>query len=190
MSQISRRQRNLYLFTGIVTAIAMVNVLFYFILYLPTRSEYYQLQDSIGRLRLDAAHREVRVSQKEKIGSELEMSDKDRQALFLKHFIPFETGYAQVLPDLDRMAQQAGVKWSRGDFSKEAIPQYGLYSVKLKFPVQGSYANVVNFIKLLEKSETFYIIDSVDVRSGGDNSFQPAAGNISLSLTAETYFYK
>ena len=190
MSQIDRRRRNLYLFTGLVLTIAVVNVLFYFILYLPTRSEYYHLQDSIGRLKMDAANREVRVSQKEKIGSQLEMSDKDRQTLFLKHFIPFETGYAKVLPDLDRMAQRAGVRWSRGDFSKNEIPQYRLYSVKMRFPVQGAYANVVNFIKELEKSETFYIIDSIDVRSGGENSFQPSAGNITLSLTAETYFYQ
>jgi len=190
VSHIDRRRRNLYLFTGIVMTIAIVNAMFYIILYRPTRSEYYRLQDSIGRLRLDASNREARVSQKEKIGSQLEMSDKDRQTLYVKHFIPFASGYARVLPDLDRMAQQAGVRWSRGDFSKEAIPQYGLYLVKLRFPVQGAYVNVVNFIKELEKSETFYIIDSVDVRSGGDNSFQPAAGNITLSLSAETYFYR
>jgi hypothetical protein len=108
----------------------------------------------------------------------------------LKHFIPFEKGYAQVLPDLDRMAQRAGVRWSRGDFSKDETPQSRLYSVKMRFPVQGAYANVVNFIKELEKSQTFYIIDSIDVRSGGENSFQPSAGNIMLSLTAETYFYQ
>jgi hypothetical protein len=190
MTGIDRRRRKLYVLAGVVAAIAIINVLFFFILYAPTRLDYYRLQDSIGRLRLDAADREVRVSQKEKIGAQLEMSDKDRQVLFARHFIPASVGYAQVLPDLDRFAQKARVRWSRGDFNKAEAPQYGLYSVKIKFPVQGAYSDIVKFISDLENSETFYIIDAVDVRSGGENSFQPTAGNILLSLSVETYFYQ
>jgi Tfp pilus assembly protein PilO len=190
MSHIDRRRRKFYLLAGLAAAIAIINVLFFFILYAPTRLDYYRMQDSISRLRQEAAHREVRVSQQEKIGAQLEMSDKDRQVLFAKHFIPASVGYAQVLPDLDRFAREAGVHWSRGDFSKDDTPQYGLYSVKIRFPVQGAYRDIVKFIRDLENSETFYVINAVDVRSGGENSFQPSAGNILLSLSVETYFYQ
>jgi hypothetical protein len=89
--------------------------------------------------------------------------------------------------------QRTGVRKTRVDFSDQlsvaSTPQYGLYSVKIRYPVQGSYSNVVNFIKELERSQTFYIITSVDVRSGGDSTFQTAGGSVALALNLETYLY-
>jgi hypothetical protein len=94
---------------------------------------------------------------------------------------------------LDSLVQRTGVRKSRVDFNDQlsiaSTPQYGLYSVKIKYPVQGSYSSIVNFIKELERSQTFYIITSVDVRSGGDSTFQTAGGNVVLSLNLETFLY-
>ncbi len=191
MTRAYKRQRQFYLFAGIVATIAIVNVLFFLILYRPSRSEYFRLQESIGRLRAQIASQQTRAAQKEKTGAQLETSNQDRQALFTKHFIPLNVGFAKVLPQLDELAQKTGVRKSDVDYAREQTAEHGLYSVKIKIPVQGSYSNIVNFIKELENSETLYIITSIDVRSGGeDTAFQPSAGNVSLSLGLETYFYQ
>src|ERR1051326_5766420 len=120
------------MFTALVLIIAVVNVLFFLILYQPTRSEYFNLQDSIRRLKADAANRSTRVRQKEKVVAQLETSDQDRTKLVTKHFIPLDVGFVQVQPELERLAQRAGVKKSRVDETREAMPQFGLYSVKIK----------------------------------------------------------
>jgi len=189
MNRIFRRQRRLYLFAGTVGTVAIINVLFFLILFHPARSEYSRLQDSIARLRVETVARQRQVDLKERTGTQLTTSSKDRQELFTKHFIPLKVAYARVLPELDALAQRAGVRWSRRDYTIDPVPQYGLYSVKIKYPVQGGYSNIVNFIKALERTATFYIITSIDVRSG-DNAFQPTAGNLALSLNLETFFYQ
>lgn len=186
----NRRQRQLYLYTGLVATIAIVNALFFLILYQPTHSEYFKLQDSIRQLRVETASRTVRLHQKEKILAQLETSNQDRTELVNKHFIPLDVGFVKVQPDLDRFAQRSGVKKSRVDESRDATPQFGLYSVKIKIPVQGAYSNIVNFVKEIENSSTFYIIRSIDVRSGGDNPSQTTVDTISLDMTLETYFYQ
>ena len=190
MTRMNRRQRQIYLFAALVITIGIVNGLFFLILYQPTRSEYFGLQESIRRLHAETASRLQRLRQKEKIAAQLETSNQDRTSLVTRHFIPLDVGFVQVQPELDRFAQRAGVKKSRVDESREAMPQFGLYSVKIKLPVQGAYSNIVQFIKELESSETFYIIRSIDVRGGSESSFQPAADNISLDLSLETFFYQ
>ena len=190
MTRMNRRQRQIYLFTGLVGTIAIVNALFFLILYQPTRLEYSRLQDSIHRLRAETINRTQRLRQKERIAAQLETSNQDRAALVTKHFVPLEVGFVQVQPDLDRFAQRSGVKKSRIDESREEKPQFGLYSVKIKIPVQGTYSNIVNFIKELESSNTFYIIQAIDVRSSGETSSLGATDNISLDMTLETFFYR
>jgi hypothetical protein len=188
-----RRQRNLYIFAGLLAVVAVINALFFLILFRPTRAEYFEFRDSIAQLRAESLMRQRQLELKERTGQQLDTSSKDREELVSKHFIPRVVGYAQILPELDSLVQRTGVRKSRVDFNDQlsiaSTPQYGLYSVKIKYPVQGSYSSIVNFIKELERSQTFYIITSVDVRSGGDNTFQTAGGNVVLSLNLETFLY-
>jgi len=190
MKRTFRRLRHLYIFAGLVGAVAIINILFFLILYRPARSEYVRLQESISRLRAERLMRQRQVEQKERIAAQLETSGKDRFALVTKHFIPKNVGYAQIVPELDGLVARTGVRKTTVNFSTDETPRYGLSLVKSNYPVQGNYPNVVNFIKQLESSETFYIITQVDVRTGGDNSFQPNAGNIVLALNLETYIYQ
>ena len=46
-----RRQRQQYFFAGLLGVFAVINVLFYFILYRPARNEYLGLQESIQTTR-------------------------------------------------------------------------------------------------------------------------------------------
>jgi hypothetical protein len=103
-----------------------------------------------------------------------------------------DPGFAELSPRLEQMAILAGVRRPVVDFTRDEIKQYGLYSVKIKIPVQGTYTNAVNFIKSLETSDTFFLINSIDVKSGEDEGAGPAktAGSVSLSLALETFFYK
>jgi hypothetical protein len=188
MKRVYRRQRQLYFFAGFVAFIGIVNLLFFLILYRPARAEFFQLQDAIGRLRSETASRTLQVSQKEKIIAQLQTSNQARQELFSKNFVPMEMGFAQVYPEFDRFAQQTGVKWSRVESTREPAPTYGLYSAKMRSTVQGPYSSVVNFIRDIENSGTFYIINSVDLRTDSESSAQ--SGIISLDLQMETFFYQ
>jgi hypothetical protein len=181
-----RRQRQHYLFASVLGVIGVVNLLFFLILYQPVRSEYFRLQDSIQKTRAEVQSRGQKIDQLEKLNAQLETSAQDRYRLYTKHFIPRNAGWSEILPQLESIVQQAGVKNSRKDYSIDQTPQYGLYSVKIRLPVTGFYPNVMNFIKELENADTFFIINSVDVRG----SAMPGGTDVAMILSIETFFYQ
>jgi len=181
-----RRQRQQYLFGGLLGVIAVVNVLFFLILYGPARSEYFRVQDSTQKTRAEVQSRKQKIDRLEKLNTQLETLAQDRSRLFTLHFIPRNAGWSETLPLLEAAIQKTGVRNPRQDFSIEDTPQYGLYSVKIKLPVTGLYPNIVNFIKELEGSPTFFIINSIDVRGGNT----PGNADVAMTLSLETFFYQ
>jgi Tfp pilus assembly protein PilO len=181
-----RRQRQQYVFGGLLGVIAVVNVLFFLILYQPTRSEYFRLRESIQRTRAESESRRSKIDRLEKLSTQLETLAQDRSRLFTMHFIPRNAGWSETLPLLENAVQKSGVKNLRQDYGIEDAPQYGLYSVKIKLPVSGRYPNIVNFIKELEASPTFFIINSIDVRG----STTPGNSEVAMTLSLETFFYQ
>jgi len=189
---IHRRQRRQVLIAGFLGVIAVVNLLFYFILLRPAQSDYFNLQGSIDQLRSEIKVSTNTVNRLKKTSAQLERFDQDRQGLFNTHFIKFDPGFAELSPRLEQLAVQSGVLRPIVEFTRDEIKQYGLYSVKIKIPVQGTYSNAVNFIKTLETADTFFLITSIEVKSndGEGATGAKAAGAVALSLDLETFFYK
>jgi cell division protein FtsB len=127
-----RRKRKQNLFASLLGVIAVVNLLFFLILYRPARSEYSQLLESIQKARGDIQARRQKIERLEKLNAQLETSAQDRKQLLTMHFIPKSTGWSEILPQLDAMVQSTGVKNTRKDYAPSNTPQYGLYSVKNK----------------------------------------------------------
>jgi len=181
-----RRQRQQYLFASFLGILAVVNVLFFLILYRPARLEYFRLQDSIERTRLEGQSRRQRIDRLEKLNAQLETSARDRSSLVTEHFIPKSTGWSEILPQLEAALQKANVKNVRKDYALDQMPQYGLYSVKIRLPVTGHYPNVMKFIQELEDAQTFFIINSIDVR--GSNTTD--VSDVGMNLEIETFFHQ
>lgn len=182
-----RRQRQQYFFAGLLGTIAVVNILFYVILYRPVRSEYFTLKDSIQKTRVEVVSRGQRIDRLDKLSKQLETSAQDRSQLITRHFLPRTPGWSELLPLLEDALQKAGVKNQHQDYSIDQAPQYGLYSVKIRLPVTGLYPNVVNLLKELEESQTFFIINSIDVQGDSETA---ASRDVSMALNLETFFYR
>ena len=182
MKPVYRRRKQQYVFAGVLGVLGVVNLLFFLILYRPARSDYYRLQDSIQKLHAEVQARQQSVGRLEKLSAQLETSDHDRQQLVSMHFIPRDTGFSEILRELDRIAQRAGVKKSQVDYAIDDAPRYGLYSVKIRIPVIARYPNIMDFLKDIESARTFFIINSIDVRK--------ATTDIALTLGLETFFYQ
>ena len=186
--RIYRRQRQQYLFAALLGVIGVVNLLFFFILYWPARSEYYRLQESIGHWRGDIQARRQRIDNLERLSAQLSTLEQDRERLFTRHFIPRDAGWSEILLKLNAMVQDSHVENNQKSYAIDETPQYGLYSVKIRVPVQGTYPNVVNFIKDIEESKTFFIINSINVH--GSDSPGSSTSEIALDLGVETFFHQ
>jgi len=184
--KVYRRRRQQYLFLSLLGVIAVIDLLFFFIMYQPARSDYFRLQDSIAKARADVQLRKLKIDRLEKLSAQLETFAQDRRRLYTMHFIPKSSGWSEILVQLDGMVRKTGVKNARKDYNVDEAPQYGLESVKIRVPATGVYSNVVNLIKELENSDTFFIIDSIDLR-GNVTTGTP---EITMNLNLETFFYQ
>jgi Tfp pilus assembly protein PilO len=191
---IYRRQRQQYIFAGLLAIIAVINILFFFILNRPARTEYNRLQDSIQQLRAQAGANRLQFAGLEKTSGQLDRFDKDKNALLMKHLIHRTTGYSQIVDTLDGIVQRTGVKKTRVAYNRDPALHAGLNAVAITIPLEGNYSNVVSFIHEIESSDTFFLITAIDLSTAADSSVQSAAangtGNVSLSLALETYFYQ
>ena len=180
------RRRNQYVFLSLLGVIGVINILFFFILYRPVRSEYFRLQTSIEKARADVQSRRLKIDRLEKLSAQLETSAQDRQRLYATHFIPKETGWSAILSKLDTIVQESGVRNNRKDYVTGDAAQYGLVSVKIRLPVTGLYSNVMRFINDIENADTFFIINSIDVRAA-ESAGTP---EVVMNLNLETFFYQ
>ena len=199
---IYRRQRKQYIFAGFLAVIALVNVLFFFILNRPARTEYESLEKSIKQLRLQAGANKRNVTSLEKAKTDLDRFDKDKRSLEMMHLVHRPMGYSHIVSTLDGLVARAGLKKTRVNFNTDMKTAHaGLNSVSMTVPLEGNYSNIVNFIREVENSETFFLITAISLESSArqngqvsnviaNNSNSGAAGSVGLSLAMETYFYQ
>jgi Tfp pilus assembly protein PilO len=194
---IYRRRRQQYIFAGLLAVIAVVNVLFFFILNRPTRLEYERSEESIRQLKTQVGGNSLKATSLEKTSTQLDRFAKDKGELLKKSMIPRTTGYSSIVSTLNAMAQRSGVKKTRAGFNLDPNPHAGLNTVTINLPLEGSYSSIVSFIRELENSNTIYLITSISLESTQSRT-QPAnvinsgsaSGNIALALVLETYFYQ
>ena len=195
-----RRQRQQFVFAGFLVMLAAVNVLFLFILNRPAQADYANLQDSIKTSKAQAALNRQRLAALQKTSTQLADFDKDKNALLKRHLLERNVGYSEIVTRLDSLVQKTGVKKTRVTYGLNPTPQAGLSAVSITIPLEGNYSNVVNFIREIENSNTFFLITSIDLATSQPSTPQspqaplgaaPAStGGVALSLAMETYFYQ
>jgi Tfp pilus assembly protein PilO len=194
---IYRRQRQQYIFAGFLAVIAVVNVLFFLILNRPAQTEYARLEESIRQLRAQVAGNQSYITSLMQTNTHLDQFDKDKKALLAMHLIERTTGYSQIVSTLEEIVQHSGVEKTRVAYNLDPKLVAGLNTVSITVPLRGNYNNVVNFIRELENSDKFFLINQIELVGSRDSDSQPVAvnasdgpGAVSLSLAAETFFYQ
>jgi hypothetical protein len=190
---IYRRQRQQYIFAGLLAVIAAINVLFFFILNRPARTEYERLEESIRQLRAQAGVNKLSFERLDKTSTQLDRFDKDKNALLMKHLIHRTAGYSQIVSTLEGIVQRTGVRSTRITYSPDPMPHAGLNTLAVTIPLEGSYNSIVNFIRQVENSDTFFLITAINLSAGAQSSNANASagpGTVGLSLALETYFYQ
>ena len=85
-----------------------------------------------------------------------------------------------ITSEVKELAQRSGLVPQSLSYPEEDIEKFGLVKRSFDFSVQGTYAELRQFINLLEVSRSFLSIDEVTLT--GDNTEGPEL-NISLSLS-------
>lgn len=121
------------------------------------------------------------VARAQKIRQDLPSIEKDSDGFFHDEFRPVGSGYSALIDDLGTLARNAGIRTEGFSFRQQAPDKRGVTEIQISTTVDGDYSSVVKFIDSLERSESFYILDSLSLASG-------SAGGLKLNLQLRTFF--
>ena len=184
MKHLMVRKKRQYIFIGTVVLSFVVAILSFLAFYLPARSGHLRLTATIERLEGEVSLREKIVGELERRRIQLESAQLERQQFLAARIIPRKTGFAAILPSLEEFAQVAGIDRNRVQFQIEQEPRFGVYAVGISMPVRGDYKAVTRFIRELESSNIFFILNSISMDRAESETFKEL--NLLLSLT--TFF--
>jgi hypothetical protein len=99
------------------------------------------------------------------------------ERLYTQSFGTESERFTDWIREIKQLAEQSGLAPSSISYPREDLVDYGLQKRSFVFPVQGSYASLRRFINFLELTETFVVLEGIEM-----NESEPQL-NISLSLS-------
>jgi Tfp pilus assembly protein PilO len=110
------------------------------------------------------------------------LSDVQRNAdkFYRDEFLTAGTGYSTIVGDLNRISKASGLRTTNVAFKERTLETRGVTEVTVSATVEGDYVSVVRFINGLERSDNFYLLDSLGLASS-------TGGSIKLNLQLRTY---
>jgi Tfp pilus assembly protein PilO len=121
------------------------------------------------------------IARAEQIRKDLPAVEKASDTFFHDQFHPMSTGYSAVEDDFGALTHSAGLRTEGLSFRQHAADKNGVTEIQINATVDGDYPSVLRFIDGLERSDTFYILDSLSLAPG-------SAGELKLNLQMRTFF--
>jgi Tfp pilus assembly protein PilO len=87
---------------------------------------------------------------------------------------------SDISDNLGKLANESGVKIASVKYAMKDPEEMGLQRVEIEADLDGGYLQLVRFINSLERSQTFFLVNSVQL--GGEQ-----AGVVRLQMKMETY---
>jgi hypothetical protein len=89
----------------------------------------------------------------------------------------------QLIGEVKRLAQRAGLEPASISYPEETIDEYGLVRMSLVFGVEGTYQELRTLVNLIELSDLFLVLERVGMRDS-------AAAGVGTSLQVSTFFVR
>ena len=115
------------------------------------------------------------------IRSELAKVQGESADFFARELRETSTGYSSVIGDVGEISKRAGLSATGVTFRQRDVGTRGVVEVVVVATVEGDYPSLVSFINGLERSDNFYVLDSLQLASS-------TGGNLKMNLQLRTYF--
>jgi Tfp pilus assembly protein PilO len=100
---------------------------------------------------------------------------------FSKELRPASSGYSGIVADLNSIAHEAGLRTGDLRFTQREVGNRGITEIEMSGTVTGAYPNLVSFINGLERSGSFYVLESLELASS-------TGSELRMNVRLKTYF--
>jgi Tfp pilus assembly protein PilO len=148
---------------------------------------------SSAALRTPMAQLEADSRKLQLLNADLERAEKIRHDLpaiiadcdrFDASLLPASTGNSAITAELDELARKSGLQIQSVNLHHKDLAGRNLTQVDIESFVSGDYASIVKFMNALQRSQNFYIAQSLSLQSEA----QGRPGPMQIGLRLKTYF--
>ena len=138
----------------------------------------------LGR-RLEAARRDntalsARLASREQLWIAATENRSRLETLYTERFATERARFTEMVRELKGLAQSVGLEPSAISYPEEQLEEFGLVRRSFVFGVNGSYDALRNLLNLIELSQSFLVIEQIDVSD--------ASQGLSVQLRLSTLF--
>jgi Tfp pilus assembly protein PilO len=133
----------------------------------------------ILRNRRDVMAADIRRAEAIRLG--LPAVETETTSFMQKDLHPTGAWSSTISNDLGALAKDSGLQITATHFRQKNIEKRGVDEITITITMQGAYPSLVSFINALERSNSFYLLDSLSLDSSSE-------GTLKLNLELRTYF--
>lgn len=135
-----------------------------------------ELERRLVGLRQEVAARREAVERLRAVAAKVRTAREQAEGFVAEHFLDRRTVSSTVLSELDALAREAGMKAKEGSYLFEPIEgSQGLSMMTLHANFEGTYADLMRFLNLLDRSRRLIILSDLQAA--------PQAGGALLNVT-------
>jgi Tfp pilus assembly protein PilO len=180
MSLGSKKQQIIY---AVLLALILVNLPIYFFFVRPEIEADAGEQARIQHMRQQLARRATTLNALKEIERKLKDSHEKHKKFEADFLLPADKGASKLLEELDDICAEAGLLRNRVSYHLDPEPTFGMQRLGITLPIEGSYANIRDFLNILERTSKFVIVDSMALISEREGT-----GIIRLDVSLSTLF--
>jgi type IV pilus assembly protein PilO len=135
-----------------------------------------------GALRRELQERRQTLERLRTLAAKAERAGEQAERFLGEYFLSRRTAYSTLVSELGEAAQKAGIKSKEHAFQDEEVEgsdTLGMLSITANY--EGTYADLVEFINLLDRSPRLMIIESLHATP------QPSGGILNVTLKVNTF---
>lgn len=144
-----------------------------------------QLHERMARLQAEVRRKEQMLSRLRALAATVEQARSETDRFLQEYFLDRRTAYSTIVGELTSLAEQAGVRPKGDSYVTELVEGSDtLEMLVVTAHYEGTYADLVQFVNLIDRSPRFLTIDSLQAAP------QQASGTLNISLKLNAFVRK
>lgn len=133
------------------------------------------------QVEISGLHTDWQTSRK-KVAELERLSQAQAELVLFREILPARSALPEIVGTLSHMAKQHRLVVPEMTYQNEVLKIQNLSRITISFGVRGSYANIRTFIRALETSDYFFIIEDLDLLKSGTVSNDPIFLKLQVAL--------
>lgn len=141
-----------------------------------------ELRNQVAEMRVQLRQRQSNIGRTRLFATKIEAGRSEGDDFMDDYFLPRRMAYSTVLAELNQAATRSNLKPKEAAFASEPIEGSDtLTMMQISANYEGSYADLIHFINLIDKSDSLLIIEGLNATP------QQGSGMLNVTLKLDTF---